>query len=88
MKGFQIVDPRTVRDDEGRDHDVLAAIDKLPWVDQTCPGMPHQYAHLRHSDRVEYGVVDTMLTARNPETYKAYFRGLPTPLRYLSLIHI
>jgi len=82
MKGFQIVGPGTVRDAGGRDHDVLEAIDNLPWVDQTCPGMPHQYAHLRRSDRVDYGVVDTMLTAKNHETYRAYFRGLPTPLRY------
>ena len=82
MKGFQIVAPLTVRDADGRDHDVLETIDKLPWVDQTCPGMPHQYAHLFKSDRVAYGVVDTMLTAQNPETFRGYFRGLSSPIRY------
>ncbi len=42
---FEIVGPTTVRDVEGREHDVLEAVAALPWVSQLCPLMPHDYAH-------------------------------------------
>jgi hypothetical protein len=44
--------------------------------------MPHQYAHKRNSDPLAYGVVERMLRADNRETYRAYFRGYPSPNRY------
>jgi hypothetical protein len=82
MLGFEIVDSRTVRDQDGREHDVLESIDALPWVPQLCPMMPHDYAHQFKSDRLAYAVVERMLKASNPESYRAYFRGYQTPNRY------
>jgi hypothetical protein len=82
MSGFVIIDSRTVRDPEGHDHDVLAAMDALAWVSQTCPVMPHEYAHKFKSDPVAYTVVERMLLAGNPDTYRAFFRGYATPNRY------
>lgn len=82
MSTFEIVDSRTLRDEEGREHLVLDAIDALPWVHQLCPQMPHDYAHQRKSEPLAYAVVERMLKASNPETYRAYFRGYQTPNRY------
>ena len=75
MARFEIVDVHTVRDPDGREHDVLEAIAVLPWVKQLCPLMPHEYAHQSKADPLAYGVVEHMLKAANPETYRAYFRG-------------
>ena len=36
MFKFEIIDSRTVRDQEGQDHDVLESIAALPWVSQLC----------------------------------------------------
>jgi hypothetical protein len=44
--------------------------------------MPHQYAHLTKADPMAYGVVESMLKAGNPDTYRAYFRGYRTLNRY------
>ena len=82
MARFEIVDAHTVRDADGRDHDVLEAIAVLPWVKQLCPLMPHEYAHQSKADPLAYAVVESMLKAANPDTYRAYFRGYPTPNRY------
>lgn len=82
MIELEIIDVRTVRDEGGRDHDVLEATEALPWVQQLCPVMPHDYAHQRHSDPLAYAVVERMLKASNPESYRAYFRGYQTPNRY------
>jgi hypothetical protein len=82
MFELEIVDSHTVRDQEGRDHDVLESINALPWVKQTCPQMPHEYAHKRNSDPDAYAVVQRMLKASNPESYRAYFRGYQSPNRY------
>ena len=82
---FEIVDSRTVRDGTGRDHDVLEAIGRLPWVEQLCPLMPHEYVHQRKLDenqRHDFAVVARMLRADNPESYRAYYRGYPQPTRY------
>ncbi len=79
---LEIIDSRTVRDEDGRDHDVLASMNALPWVRQLCPQMPHEYAHKRESDQLAYAVVERMLKASNPDSYRAYFRGYPTPNRY------
>ena len=82
MTTLEIVDARTVRDEGGRSHDVLEAIEALQWVHQLCPLMPHDYVHKRQSDPRAYAVVERVLTASNPETYRAYFRGYRTPMRY------
>ena len=71
-----------MRDVDGREHDVLEAVAALPWVSQLCPLMPHDYAHKFKSDPQSYGVVERMLKASNPDSYRAYFRGYPTPNRY------
>lgn len=84
MTRFEILDSRTVRDEHGRDHDLLEAIAVLPWVCQTCPVMPHEYVHKfnKRTDPLAYDVVDRMLKASNPESYRAYFRGYQSPNRY------
>lgn len=82
MPKFEIVSSRTVRDADGRQYDVAEAIAALPWVSQLCPQMPHQYVVQSHSPEWAYGVLETMVAGRNPETYKAYFRGYQTPNRY------
>lgn len=79
---FEIIDSRTVRDEDGRDHDVLKAMESLPWVHQLCPLMPHDYVHQTKVDPLAYAVVERMLRADNPESYKAYFRGHLSPIRY------
>lgn len=82
MARFEIIDERTVVDADGVGHDVLEAIAALPWVAQLCPLMPHQYAHRSKADPLAYGVVEHMLKAINPDTYRAYFRGYQSPNRY------
>jgi len=79
---FEIADPRTVCDTDGREYDVLEAIAALPWVRQLCPLMPHEYAAMYKSDRTAFDVAATMVSSRNPDSYLAYFRGYPTPNRY------
>ncbi len=82
MAGFEIVDEHTLADADGARHDVLEAIAVLPWVKQLCPLMPHEYAHQSKADRLAYRVVEHMLKAANPDTYRAYFRGYQLPNRY------
>jgi len=79
---FEIAGPRTVRDTDGREYDVLQAIAALPWVRQLCPLMSHEYAAMYKSDRTAFDVAATMVSSRNPGTYLAYFRGYRTPNRY------
>ena len=67
MAEFEIVDVDTVVDADGLQHDVGEAIAGLPWVDQLCPQMPHQYAHQSKADALAYGVVEHMLKAANPD---------------------
>jgi hypothetical protein len=71
-----------VHDEENVKHYVLEAIARLPWVKQLCPLMPHEYAHQKKADLLTYAVVEHMLKAANPETYRAYFRGYLAPNRY------
>ncbi len=40
---------RRVKSSVGADADIRKAIEALPWVDQLCPLMRHQYAVLRKS---------------------------------------
>ena len=79
---FEYVDPRTVRGEDGHDYDVAEAIDALPWVSQTCPSMPHQYAVLFKSPDWAWFVLDAMVRAGNPASYRAYFRGYQSANRY------
>lgn len=79
---YEIVDSRTVRGESGRQYDVLEAIEVLPWVTQLCPLMPHQYAVSYKSPDWAWGVLETMVKSANPESYRAFFRGYPTPNRY------
>ena len=44
--------------------------------------MPHEYVDRKKADLLTYSVVERMLKASNPETYRAFFRGSPTPYRY------
>ena len=82
MTRFDLVDEHTLVSADGTQHDVFEAIAVLPWVKQLCPLMPHEYAHQSKADLLAYGVVEHMLKAANPDTYRAYFRGYPTPNRY------
>lgn len=70
-----------MRGEEGTDYDVLEAIDALPWVNQLCPLMPHQYAVLRKSPESAWFALDAMIR-QSPDSYHAYFRGYQTPNRY------
>ena len=82
MPKYKFVSTSRVRDDDGREYDVAPAVDALPWVSQLCPQMPHQYAVLFKSPDWARNTVDTMVSSRNPETYRAYFRGYQRPNRY------
>ena len=70
------IDTRTVRAEDGSEHDVIQAIGQLPWVDQLCPLMPHQYAVLFKSPDLAWRVLEAMIRW-SPDSYRAYFRGYP-----------
>jgi hypothetical protein len=78
---FEVVDAHTVRDEDGREYNVLQAIAALPWVSQLCPVMPHQYVVFSKSDPVAYSVLEAMVGSGNRESYRAYFRGYQSPNR-------
>ena len=80
-KSWGVLDSHTVRAEDGSEFDVIQAIGQLPWVDQTCPLMPHQYAVLFKSPDLAWRVLDAMVRW-NPLSYRAYFRGYSTPNRY------
>lgn len=82
MPTFEVLDSRTVRDADGRAYAVQEAIDALPWVSQLCPQMQHQYVVVFKSPAWAWRALDAMVSSHNPDTYKAYFRGYPTPNRY------
>ena len=54
---LKVVDSRTVRAEDGAEHDVIQAIGQLPWVDQSCPLMQPQYAVLFKSPDVAWRVL-------------------------------
>ena len=80
--GFVIVDSRTVRAPDGRTHDVLTAIEALPWTPQLCPLMRHEYTIWKQGPEWAWNVLSSMLLASNPESFSAYFRGYASPNRY------
>lgn len=79
---YEPVESFSVRGPDGREYEVAEAIALLPWVSQLCPLMPHDYAASFKSPEWAWRVVDAMTSARNPETYRAYFRGYPRANRY------
>ncbi len=87
MPAYEIVGPRTVRDQAGVEYDVLEAIAALAWVKQLCPLMPHEYAVSprllgRGPTDSAWDVVATMVGPSNPASYRAYFRAYATANRY------
>lgn len=81
MPPLHVVDARTVHADDGREFDVLDAIGALPWVQQLCPLMPHEYAVLFKSPEWAWAALEAMVRW-SPDSYRAYFRGYQTPNRY------
>ena len=61
MREFKYVDERTLRGADGTLHDVLGAIDELPWTRQWCPFMPHEYAILRRSPEQAWYLLEAMI---------------------------
>lgn len=61
-------------------YDVDEAIDAIPWVSQTCPLMPHEYATQRACPDLSWPVL--MAWLKGPESYAAFFRGYQRPNRY------
>ncbi len=80
--GYVVVDSRTVRGPDARAHDVLEAIEALPWRAQLCPFMRHEYSIRGKGPAWAWDVVSTMLQAKNPDSFRAYFRGYPSANRY------
>ncbi len=80
--GYVIVDARTVRGPDGRTHDVLDAIQALPWTAQLCPLMRHEYTIWKKGPEWAWNVLSSMLLARNPDSFRAYFRGYQSANRY------
>ncbi|MCZ7537521.1 MAG: hypothetical protein M5T61_17525 [Acidimicrobiia bacterium] len=74
---YQYVDERTIRDRGGIEHDVLEAVDQLPWVRQLCPFMPHEYAILSRSAEQPWYVVEAMIRL-SPASYRAFFPRIPS----------
>lgn len=81
-KGYEVIDARTVRDQDGRKHDALEAIEALPWTAQLCPFMRHEYSIRGKGPEWAWDVLASLLLAKNPETFRAYFRGYPSANRY------
>lgn len=64
-----------------KDRAMLEVIDLLPWVDQLCQFMPHQYAVLRKSPEWAWYALDAAIR-ESPDSYRAYFRGYRSPNLY------
>jgi hypothetical protein len=79
--GYTYIDERTLSDGDGQPLDVLEAIDRLPWVRQWCPFMPHEYAILGKSPEEAWYVVEAMIRL-SPKSYSAFFRGYERANRY------
>ena len=80
--GFVLVDARTVRTPDGQTHDVLEAIEALPWTAQLCPLMRHEYTIWKKGPTWAWNVLSSMLSASNPDSFRAYFRGYRSANRY------
>ena len=82
MARFEVVSSAAVRAPDGHEFTFAAAVEVLPWIKQLCPQMPHEYAVLFKSPGWAWHTLDAMVSAHNPETYRAYFRGYQRPNRY------
>jgi hypothetical protein len=80
--GYVIVDARTVRGPGGREHDVIDAIEALTWTPKLCPLMRHEYAIWDPNLEWAWNIISSMLLARNPDSFRAYFRGYQSANRY------
>ncbi len=80
--GYVIVDARTVRVPDGREHDVVDAINALPWRAQLCPLMRHEYSIWGQGPEWAWNVLSSMLLGRNRDSFRAYFRGYQSANRY------
>jgi hypothetical protein len=78
---FEYVDEHTLRASDGSLHDVMAAIDDLPWTRQWCPFMPHEYAIRGKSPLDAWNLLDAMIRL-SPKSYRAFFRGYEQANRY------
>lgn len=65
----------------GGDVDLAGVIGALPWVQQLCPLMPHEYAVLRDSPDWAWFALDATIR-HSLQSYLAYFRGYQRPNRY------
>lgn len=80
--GHVIVGARAVRAPDGQTYDVLEAIEALPWTAQLCPLMRHEYTIWGSGPEWAWNVLSSMLTASNPASFRAYFRGYQSANRY------
>lgn len=64
----------------GEIYDVDDAIAAIPWVTQTCPLMPHEYATQRACPGLSWPVIAAWV--HGPGSYLAFFRGYARPNRY------
>ena len=75
------VNESTLADASGARHNVLQAIEELPWVRQWCPFMPHEYAIRGKSPLDAWDLLDAMICL-SPKSYRAFFRGYGRANRY------
>lgn len=80
--GYVLVGSRTVRAPDGQAYDVLEAIQALPWTAQLCPLMRHEYTIWNKGLEWAWNVLSSMLSAQNPASFRAYFRGYQPANRY------
>lgn len=78
---FTYIGEGTVRDADGAFHDVMEAMEQLPWTRQWCPFMPHEYAILGKSPDDSWFILDAMIRV-SPKSYRAFFRGYERSNRY------
>ena len=74
-------DGLVVSEDSGRKYDPMEAAQPLPWVDMTCPFMPHQYVVKQRSPAQRFAILEAAI-AQHPAGYDGYFRGYRSPNHY------
>jgi hypothetical protein len=82
---------KIVNSDTGEEYDVLAIAKRLPWQpykrkwkDYPPYMPPHEFVVLGKCDYADWDVLYYACT-KHPKSYRAYFRGYPTPMSYLEL---
>jgi hypothetical protein len=87
LRGGQVVNAAT-----GETYDVAAVAERLPWKPQTWRGdwdyppymPPHCYVVMGKCDYADWDVLSYAI-AKHPTSYRAYFRGYQSPMRYWEL---